>query len=37
MQKEHDYADYQHEVNEAGGNVKGQKTKQPENNKNRGD
>jgi hypothetical protein len=37
MQKEHNYADYQHEVNEAGGNVKGQEPKQPKNNENCGD
>jgi hypothetical protein len=37
MQKEHDYADYQDEVNEAGGNVKGQEPKQPKNNENCGD
>jgi hypothetical protein len=37
VQKEHDYANYQNDVNEAGGDVKGQKTKQPKNNKNRSD
>lgn len=37
MYEEHHYSDYQQDVNEAGGNVKGQKTKQLKNNQNRGD
>ena len=32
VQEEHHYADYQQDVNEAAGNVKGQETKQPKNN-----
>jgi hypothetical protein len=37
VQKKHNDADDQHDVDETGGNVKGQKPKQPENNKNRSD
>jgi hypothetical protein len=32
MQEEHHYTDDQQDVNEAGGNVKGQEPKQPKNN-----
>jgi hypothetical protein len=37
MQDEHHYADYQQDVNEAGGNVKSEKAEQPENDQNSGD
>ena len=35
MQEQHHYPDYQHDVNEAAGNVKGQEPKQPKNNQDR--
>jgi hypothetical protein len=34
MEKEHNYANHQQDVNEAAGNVKGQKAEQPENDQN---
>jgi len=37
VQDQHDDADDQQDVNEPAGNVKSQKTKQPENNQNGGD
>jgi hypothetical protein len=35
MQQQHHYSDYQHDVNKAAGNVKGQEPKQPKNNQDR--
>jgi ABC-type phosphate transport system ATPase subunit len=35
MQEQHHYSDYQYDVNEAAGNVKGQEPKQPKNNQDR--
>jgi hypothetical protein len=37
MQEQHHYPDYQHDVNQAAGNVKGQEPKQPKNNQDRSD
>jgi hypothetical protein len=37
MQNEHHNPDYQQDMNDAAGNVKGKEPKQPENNQNRGD
>ena len=37
MEQEHHYTDYQQNVDEAAGNVKGQESKQPKNNQNRRD
>jgi len=37
VQKEHNYTDYQQDVNEPARNVKGQESKQPKNNQNRRD
>jgi hypothetical protein len=37
MENKHDQPDDQQDVNEAGANVKCEKTKQPENNQNQGD
>jgi hypothetical protein len=37
MQEQYDYADYQHDVNEAARNVKGKESKQPKNDQDRSD
>jgi hypothetical protein len=37
MHDEHHDADYEQDVNDAGGNVKGEEPEQPENDENRGD
>jgi hypothetical protein len=37
MKEKHHYTDYQEDVDEPTGNVKGQEPKQPKNNQNRGD
>jgi hypothetical protein len=37
VQEQHHYADYQQDVNETAGDVKGQEPKQPKNNQNRRD
>jgi hypothetical protein len=37
MQEQDHYPDYQHDVNQAAGNVKGKEPKQPKNNQDRSD